>query len=173
MKFKATLAITLLIISMAVIPVADAISKGAEGLNCLACHSKKLGVHSQLGNKQYACQICHDEFIMKPHILNGTLVTNATISNLCDSCHHERYVDWTLGIHGRHGLNYTATSKIQSCVTCHDPHIPNIPEISPLPPPEPPERSTVTLIIFFPPALALLMGVVFVTVCFTRKNGDR
>ncbi len=154
-----------------VIPIALAVSVDKPELPCLECHEQEIGVHRVIGVGDFGCQVCHDGFIMKPHMLNGTIVTDETVSGLCQGCHDELYSDWTMDIHGTHGLNYSPTIEIKSCITCHDPHVPDLPEITTLPPPEPPHRSEIVLDIWLPPAFILFTGLVFVTLGFSKKNG--
>jgi hypothetical protein len=140
-------------------------------LDCFTCHNQSLGAHSNLGTGEQACLICHDNFAMQPHTLNGTLLTNATISNLCANCHREKYAEWKLGIHGTHGLNYTSTGVAPSCVTCHNPHIPDLPSIQTLAAPEKPERSTDLIATLLSSVMALVAGAVIVTVTVSRRTG--
>jgi hypothetical protein len=140
-------------------------------LDCVQCHDQGLGVHNALGEEPYVCQICHDSFKMKPHALNGTLVSDETITNLCGNCHTERYVDASLGIHGTHGLNYADLDNI-NCVGCHDPHVSDLPEIETLPPTHPPERISSPIEILFPPTAALVLGALLYTYRFNKKAGD-
>ena len=142
-------------------------------LSCTTCHKQNLGLHSNLGAEEQACLVCHDNFAMQPHTLNGILLTNATASNLCANCHRERYADWKIGVHGTHGLNYTSTSEgaAPSCVACHNPHPPDLPAVQALPPPERPERSTVILAALLSPVMALIAGVAIFTVTISRRSG--
>lgn len=142
-------------------------------LNCVTCHKQSLGAHSNLGAEEQACLVCHDNFAMQPHTLNGTLLTNATASNLCANCHRERYADWKIGVHGTHGLNYTSTSTgtTPNCATCHNPHTPDLPAIQALPPPEMPERSTELFAALLSPVMALIAGVAIFTVTVSKRNG--
>ncbi len=143
-----------------------------SSLSCKSCHQQTLGVHSSLGVGSQACLVCHDSFQMRPHTLNGTLLSDTTTSTaLCANCHRERYADWKIGIHGTHGLNQTATkNSTLACVVCHNPHTPDLPEINALPSPERPERSTALLSVLVPPAAVLLAGAVIVTMTVTRRK---
>jgi hypothetical protein len=150
---------------------AQAVSVDKKELPCLACHEQELGAHSVLGTDSFVCQVCHDGFQMKPHSLDGTILTDENVFYVCEGCHHERYGDWTDQIHGSHGLNYTESIEIDSCIFCHDPHIPDLPEISPLHAPEPPEHEE-DLSLLLPPAFVLLAGMAFATVGINRTKGE-
>ncbi len=143
----------------------------ALGLSCLTCHEQNLGAHSNLGVGGQVCLACHDGFVMQPHALDGTLLTDATISNLCANCHRERYADWKIGVHGTHGLNYTSTELAPGCTTCHNPHTPDLPTIQTLPAPEEPERHQALTSTLLPPVMALIAGMVAVTITVSRRNG--
>ncbi|MCL4435859.1 MAG: hypothetical protein M1503_01550 [Thaumarchaeota archaeon] len=151
------------------------IMSNSTGLSfsCSACHKQNLGLHSNLGAGDQACLVCHDGFKMQPHTLNGVLLTNVTVSNLCANCHRERYADWKIGVHGTHGLNYTSMSEgaAPSCITCHNPHPPDLPDVQTLESPERPERSAVTLAALLSPFMALIAGVAIFTVTISRRSG--
>jgi hypothetical protein len=163
--------VVLFLFSLIGILSVSAVSVDKKELPCLACHEMELGAHNGLGEGDFVCQVCHDGFLMKPHSLDGTILTDENISDLCEGCHHERFSDWVEDLHGTHGLNYEESKEIDNCIFCHDPHVPDLPEITPLSAPHPPEHKE-DLSIWIPPAFVLLAGMVFATVGINKIKGE-
>ena len=94
-------------------------------------HEITLEVHDVLGEDDTACLACHDDPSRNPGMLklpDGSLVeVTGDVSRVCQTCHMEKYREWTDGIHGKDAPKCSAAG-------CHDPHTPSWIYMAPLPP---------------------------------------
>jgi hypothetical protein len=123
---------------------------GPAALDCVGCHSVRLGAHSKLGSGNQACEACHASADMKLlRLANGTGLPLSSSPLVCAQCHQSRYSAWETGTHGFPGFvggkPVGAIDGGTTCTACHNAHEPRIafdftkphPEAVP-PPPTPP-----------------------------------
>jgi hypothetical protein len=112
---------------------------------CSQCHDgqgdrtrRRLSHHEDVqekfvhaGSRRW-CLDCHDfENRDMLHLTGGELVPFTESYALCAQCHHGKYKDWRLGIHGKRVGAWDGKKTYLLCVSCHDPHTPAIKPIRP------------------------------------------
>jgi len=114
-------------------------SKEVRFNDCQNCHTKKNNmfisskavthlqhtiIQGQHGNKDLACNFCHDK--NNHNNLRSSTMFPADFkksSPVCQQCHAEEYRDWTQGIHGKQTGGWKNESRrIYQCIECHNPH---------------------------------------------------
>lgn len=135
------------------VPVPFTVGKRVDGLfyyPCADCHDfmdanrtvRELEVEEghpaklEHGNGLIWCFSCHDstDYGRLQNPLAETIDFDHGYQ-VCNSCHSQKFLDWTHGGHGKRVGNWHGERQLYSCVECHNPHQPSIPPRAPQPPP--------------------------------------